>query len=62
MSKKDPCKGCSCMNEYGYCEMPFSDRWYACPIESEKEENKKLLEEYAEYDWKEWQRRKDGKE
>lgn len=47
MSKKDPCKGCSCMNEYGYCEMPFSDRWYACPIESEKEENKNALEEMA---------------
>ena len=48
--KKDPCKGCSCMNEYGYCEMPFSDRWYACPIESEKPENKKALEEMAKED------------
>lgn len=45
--KKDPCKGCSCMNEYGYCDLPFSDRWYACPIESEKPENKKALEEMA---------------
>ena len=45
--KKDPCKGCSCMNEYGYCEMPHYDKWYACPIESEKPENKKTLEEMA---------------
>lgn len=45
MSKKDPCKGCDCMNEYGYCTMPHYDKWYACPIESEKEENKKALEE-----------------
>ena len=49
-SKKDPCKGCSCMNEYGYCELPFYDRWYACPIESEKPENKKALEEMAKED------------
>ena len=47
MSKKDPCKGCDCLNEYGYCTMPPYDKWYACPIESEKPENKKALEEWG---------------
>lgn len=31
------------------CTCPSLDRWFACPIESEKEENKKALEEYAEW-------------
>lgn len=57
--KTDPCHGCDCLSEYGYCTMPFSDRWYACPIESEKPENKAALMLYAE-----WvaERRKEGKE
>ena len=29
--------------------MPQSDRWYACPIESELPENKKALEEYVNW-------------
>ncbi len=34
------CEGCSC---------PSSDMWYACPIERDKPENKKQLEEYAKW-------------
>ena len=44
---KDPCKGCGCLNEYGYCECPHSDKWYACPIENKKPENIKALEEWG---------------
>ena len=29
--------------------MPQADMWYACPIESEKPENKKALEEYIKW-------------
>ena len=43
------CKLCGFNNEYGYCECPNSDKWYNCPIESEKPENIKDLEEYAEW-------------
>ena len=43
------CKRCDFMNEYGYCECPHSDKWYACPIENKKPENVKALEEYAEW-------------
>lgn len=31
------------------CTCPSYDKWYACPIENEKPENKKALEEYAEW-------------
>ena len=31
------------------CTCPYSDMWYACPIESELPENKKALEEYAKW-------------
>lgn len=34
------CEGCSC---------PSVDMWYACPIERDKPENKKQLEEYAKW-------------
>lgn len=44
---KDPCKGCGCLNEYGYCECPHIDKWYACPIENKKPENIKALEEWG---------------
>ena len=44
---KDPCKGCGFLNEYGYCECPHSDKWYACPIENKKPENIKALEEWG---------------
>ena len=42
------CKRCGFNNEYGYCECPHSDKWYACPIEAKKPENVKALQEYAE--------------
>lgn len=44
----DPCRRCGFNNEYGYCECPTQDRWYACPIESKKPENIQALKEYAE--------------
>lgn len=45
MSRKtDPCHGCDCLNEYGYCTLPHYDKWYACPIEAEKPENKRMFE------------------
>lgn len=31
------------------CACPSTDIWYACPIESEKPENQKELEEYAKW-------------
>lgn len=43
------CKRCGFMNEYGGCECPHSDKWYACPIENKKPENIKALKEYAEW-------------
>lgn len=58
--KKDLCKNCSCMNEYGYCTMPHYDKWYACPIESEKEENKKEIQKYIEW-ISEKEREREGK-
>lgn len=36
------------------CTCPHSDRWYACPVESELPENKKAIEEYAEWAGKQW--------
>ncbi len=50
------CKRCGFNNEYGYCECPSSDKWYACSIENKKPENAKALEEYAE-----WANRKEDK-
>ena len=39
-----------CANyDYGACDCPHSDKWYACPIEANKPENIKALEEYAEW-------------
>ena len=44
------------------CTCPSIDKWYACPIESEKPENKQALEEFAnwkpdgEVGWKEVRR------
>ena len=31
------------------CTCPSWDRWYACPIESEKPENKEAIKAYAEW-------------
>lgn len=47
-SEMDECKNCGFLNEFGYCECSPSDKWYACPIESEKPENIQALREYAE--------------
>lgn len=45
----EECYKCDCWDcDYG-CTMPSSDKWYACPIESEKPENKKELEEYIKW-------------
>lgn len=35
-------------NDYG-CVCPHADKWYACPIESKKEENIRALKEYVDY-------------
>ncbi len=35
-------------SDYG-CTMCSLDKWYACPIESEKTENKKELLEYIKW-------------
>lgn len=42
------CQKCGFNSEYGYCECPDSDKWYACPIESKKPENIKALKEDAD--------------
>lgn len=34
-------------SDYGECTCSELDSWYACPIESELPENKKLIEKYA---------------
>ena len=47
---KNPCVKCQCWDsDREGCTMPSSDRWYACPIESELPENKKALEEYVKW-------------
>lgn len=43
------CANCGFLNDYGACDCPHSDKWYACPIEAKKPENIKALEEYAEW-------------
>lgn len=43
----NPCLDCGAYDSDMGCMMPGTDMWYACPIESEKEENQKLLEEYV---------------
>ena len=53
----NPCLGCDAYDPDFGCTMPSIDMWYACPIESETEENKKLLEEYVA--WVDEQRRKE---
>ena len=46
---RNPCIGCGFWEpDYESCACPSSDMWYACPIESAKEENQKALIEYAE--------------
>lgn len=44
------CRTCGFWDsDYEACTCPSTDEWYACPIESEKPENKKALEEYVEW-------------
>ena len=43
------CQKCGFNNEYGYCESPHSDKWYACLIENKKSENIQALKEYVEW-------------
>lgn len=47
--KRNPCLDCDCYDSDMGCMMPSTHKWYACPIESEKEENKQALQEYAEW-------------
>lgn len=47
--RKNPCLSCGCWDSDAEgCTMPHYDRWYACPIESEKPVNQKMIEEMAE--------------
>ena len=56
----NPCLDCGAYDPDFGCMMPSTDMWYACPIESETEENQKLLEEYAA--WVDKQRKENGNE
>lgn len=53
------CLSCDCYDsDYG-CTMPSSDKWYACPIEAEKPENKQEIEKMAQW-YAEQNNRKEG--
>ena len=54
------CANCGFLNDYGACDCPHSDKWYACPIEAKKPENVKALKEYAE--WAESEDYEEGKD
>jgi len=41
------CMSCSFNDEDYGCACPSSDKWYACPIESEKPENKQQMKDYV---------------
>lgn len=44
------CMTCGCWDsDYEACTMPSTDKWYACPIESEKPENQEELRKMAEW-------------
>ncbi len=43
------CYKCGFNDEDYGCTCPYSDKWYACPIESKKPQNQKALGEYAEW-------------
>ena len=43
------CYNCGFWNsDCEQCTCPSWDKWYACPIESEKPENKEAIKAYAE--------------
>ena len=41
------CMSCGFNDEDYGCVCPSSDKWYACPIESEKPENKQMMRDYV---------------
>lgn len=43
------CRKCGFNDEDYGCICPYSDKWYACPIENKKPENVQALKEYAEW-------------
>ena len=46
----DICSKCGFWDsDYEGCTCPSYDMWYACPIESEKPENKKEMENYLKW-------------
>ena len=47
-------------SDYEACTCPLTDKWYACPIESEKPENKQALEEYAAWAYQQKARNNHG--
>ena len=47
--KFNSCLDCDAYDSDMGCTMSSLHKWYACPIESETEENQKQLEEYAEW-------------
>ena len=47
---KNPCWSCGAWDsDREGCTMPECDKWYACPIESEKPENKAEMENYLKW-------------
>ena len=54
----NPCFDCDAYDSDMGCIMPSLHKWYACSIESETEENQKLIEEYVA--WVDEQRRKEN--
>ena len=52
------CYKCGFWNsDYEACSCPHSDKWYACPIDSERPENKQMFEE-----WMKWLTREDDEQ
>lgn len=45
----EECYTCGFNDEDYGCTCPFSDKWYACPIENKKPENRQELKEYIEW-------------
>lgn len=49
--EENPCLGCGFWDsEREGCSCFSIDKWYACPIEAEKPENKNRLEEMSKHD------------
>lgn len=41
--RMNECYQCGFNDEDYGCTCPHSDKWYACPIEAKKEENRRLI-------------------